>query len=165
MNIVFICNTCQRTHIIDEDSVDDSYNCSTCGMENLEVLFYLNFQEVQRFLLGEIGELDDFQIDVDNVDETHTEFEQINMDDIPLVEVDKSHVYRELECVICITNYELNDKVRKIHCGHMFHEECLRDWLKEHHTCPLCRANIVSNDTSYRWWWRSTRCWWRSTRW
>lgn len=34
-------------------------------------------------------------------------------------------------------------KVVKVECEHMFHESCLRDWLRLKDTCPVCRHPIV----------------------
>jgi predicted amidophosphoribosyltransferase len=32
--------------------------------------------------------------------------------------------------------------VVKLHCGHMFCDGCIEEWLRREHTCPLCRAPI-----------------------
>jgi len=44
------------------------------------------------------------------------------------------------ECIIC---YQINNKFVLISCGHIFHEECLREWIKIKEICPLCRENLV----------------------
>ncbi|XP_031629383.1 E3 ubiquitin-protein ligase TRAIP-like [Contarinia nasturtii] len=48
-----------------------------------------------------------------------------------------------IECSIC---YEIFDKdnseVVVTKCGHMFHTDCLNDWLKSSNTCPHCRVTI-----------------------
>ncbi|KAH6757930.1 RING/U-box superfamily protein [Perilla frutescens var. hirtella] len=28
-------------------------------------------------------------------------------------------------------------------CKHMFHVDCIRHWLRNHSTCPLCRAPVL----------------------
>jgi len=33
-------------------------------------------------------------------------------------------------------------KIIQTTCHHSFHEECLKEWLKEKGLCPLCRTNI-----------------------
>jgi hypothetical protein len=47
------------------------------------------------------------------------------------------------QCVICLNNYNNEDLITKIPCGspvpHIFHGECLIEWLKEEYTCPLCK--------------------------
>lgn len=34
-------------------------------------------------------------------------------------------------------------------CGHIFHEDCVSDWLRRHCSCPVCRKEIKSNDPRY----------------
>lgn len=31
---------------------------------------------------------------------------------------------------------------RRTQCAHLFHEECLFPWLRQHGTCPVCRYDI-----------------------
>lgn len=50
-----------------------------------------------------------------------------------------------IECSICLSNYEDNDEVTKLGCEHNFHKECIEEWLHVNQTCPLCRT--VVNDT------------------
>ncbi|KAL7038845.1 hypothetical protein ACKWTF_009712 [Chironomus riparius] len=61
-------------------------------------------------------------------------------------------------CVICISNLNLDtDRLRLLPCEHVFHENCLFNWLKMHAICPLCRhvlkdnTNIVSQDQVDGW--------------
>eukprot|EP00041_Stephanoeca_diplocostata_P024755 m.636300 g.636300 ORF g.636300 m.636300 type:complete len:537 (-) comp22590_c0_seq1:110-1720(-) len=51
-------------------------------------------------------------------------------------------------CVICIETYEEGDVVRELPCAHEFHVECIDPWLAEHHTCPLCKLDILESSTS-----------------
>jgi len=30
-------------------------------------------------------------------------------------------------------------------CGHLFHSNCVGDWLERHATCPECRTEITSS--------------------
>ncbi len=51
------------------------------------------------------------------------------------------------KCAICLeeevqngfVSHKIDDKVQ-----HVFHEECLTPWLKNHPTCPLCRLSVSS---------------------
>ena len=46
-------------------------------------------------------------------------------------------------CSICLDDFEINDKVcRTKICNHLFHKECLKEWLKTENSCPVCR-NII----------------------
>lgn len=49
-----------------------------------------------------------------------------------------------LQCVICFENMEANSQVCKLACEHCFHEHCIRRWLSENTTCPVCRFNFSS---------------------
>jgi hypothetical protein len=44
-------------------------------------------------------------------------------------------------CAICLANYRRHQKVCESSnpaCTHIFHEECMVNWLMKHHTCPIC---------------------------
>ncbi|ORZ36157.1 hypothetical protein BCR44DRAFT_1083587 [Catenaria anguillulae PL171] len=46
-------------------------------------------------------------------------------------------------CVVCQGDYEVNEELMALpQCGHVFHAECVRPWLKSHTTCPMCRNNV-----------------------
>ncbi|KAI0541074.1 hypothetical protein GGR58DRAFT_498418 [Xylaria digitata] len=46
------------------------------------------------------------------------------------------------ECTICIDEVKIGDEVVVLPCRHWFHEECASLWLKQHNSCPVCRAAI-----------------------
>lgn len=46
------------------------------------------------------------------------------------------------ECTICL-GFAV-DKVT-IDCGHEFCNDCINPWLRDHRTCPLCRARIATD--------------------
>jgi hypothetical protein len=47
------------------------------------------------------------------------------------------------ECLICLEKFEINDQVTKIHCNHIFHTICIKEWfLKENSKCPVCRVDV-----------------------
>ena len=52
------------------------------------------------------------------------------------------------QCAIC---WETMDEASVLPCGHVFHRDCLRDWVKSQGSCPTCRHKIetVSSDTAH----------------
>lgn len=43
------------------------------------------------------------------------------------------------ECSICYADYEQNEPVRTLRCGHDFHRACVDEWLTRHRNrCPMC---------------------------
>jgi Ring finger domain len=48
------------------------------------------------------------------------------------------------ECSICIENFKENDKIKKLHCGHCFHTNCINAWTVNVLKCPNCRYDHLS---------------------
>ncbi|KAI3326489.1 hypothetical protein HD806DRAFT_487433 [Xylariaceae sp. AK1471] len=46
------------------------------------------------------------------------------------------------QCTICIDEVKVGDEVVVLPCKHWFHQECATLWLKQHNSCPVCRASI-----------------------
>lgn len=49
------------------------------------------------------------------------------------------------DCAIC---WDSMQSARKLPCGHLFHNSCLRSWLEQDTSCPTCRMslNIADNN-------------------
>ncbi|KZV31836.1 hypothetical protein F511_25949 [Dorcoceras hygrometricum] len=48
----------------------------------------------------------------------------------------------EQSCLICLEDFDLGCQVVSMPCSHVFHEECIKTWLKSSHYCPLCRFEM-----------------------
>ncbi|CAI5701120.1 hypothetical protein KXD40_004290 [Peronospora effusa] len=48
----------------------------------------------------------------------------------------------QTDCVICLSEFEKDDKVISLPCGHTFHKDCGMTWLIEHNVCPTCRYQL-----------------------
>ena len=46
------------------------------------------------------------------------------------------------KCMICQQDYQQDDMLRKLRCGHCFHRECVDPWLLQQDMCPVCRKTI-----------------------
>ena len=42
------------------------------------------------------------------------------------------------ECVICLENMKYNEDLIMINCSHIYHKECIQQWLNRNSICPLC---------------------------
>ena len=50
-------------------------------------------------------------------------------------------------CSICIDDFEKDEMLRVLPCGHMYHTECILPWLTTRApNCPLCKDNIDNTD-------------------
>lgn len=47
-----------------------------------------------------------------------------------------------MDCSICMDSLGNCQTVVKAPCSHLFHEECLATWCKNHLDCPLCRQQV-----------------------
>ncbi|XP_075796516.1 E3 ubiquitin-protein ligase AMFR isoform X1 [Pelodiscus sinensis] len=47
------------------------------------------------------------------------------------------------DCAIC---WDSMQTARKLPCGHLFHNSCLRSWLEQDTSCPTCRMSLNITD-------------------
>jgi len=45
-------------------------------------------------------------------------------------------------CAVCLSDFEDNDVLRRLPCGHSFHCGCVDKWLKHNKVCPLCVQDV-----------------------
>ncbi|XP_062997381.1 E3 ubiquitin-protein ligase AMFR isoform X2 [Elgaria multicarinata webbii] len=48
------------------------------------------------------------------------------------------------DCAIC---WDSMQAARKLPCGHLFHNSCLRSWLEQDTSCPTCRMSLNITDS------------------
>lgn len=49
-------------------------------------------------------------------------------------------------CAICLENFDTLSEVKQLPiCHHIFHTNCLTEWLARHGNCPMCRTVISSS--------------------
>ncbi|CAD8063929.1 unnamed protein product [Paramecium primaurelia] len=56
------------------------------------------------------------------------------------------------ECSICLQTYQIDDDCIKLPCNvdggnkkidHIFHDECIRIWIQDQGSCPICRTIFI----------------------
>ena len=55
----------------------------------------------------------------------------------------------EIECRICLRDYKEKDKLIYLPCMHLYHEECILDWMHRAKTdadifCPFCLKQVYN---------------------
>jgi len=52
-------------------------------------------------------------------------------------------------CIICLENFQKEslDPLYTLYCGHVFHRDCLRSWLRKSRFCPYCRDDLAAPKT------------------
>ncbi|KAK9001867.1 hypothetical protein V6N11_024565 [Hibiscus sabdariffa] len=46
------------------------------------------------------------------------------------------------DCTICLEGFGAGSYAARMPCSHIFHGECIQEWLKQSHYCPLCRFEM-----------------------
>lgn len=64
-----------------------------------------------------------------------------NIPDITLENITELNDENKI-CSICLEEYKNNDKIKKLDCNHIFHSECVKIWLSNKTTCPICRTDL-----------------------
>ena len=49
-------------------------------------------------------------------------------------------------CVICLEDFKTGDKTIILPCIHIFHNNCIKNWLKKQNSCPICKFKINSEN-------------------
>jgi len=58
---------------------------------------------------------------------------------LPTVLITSQETSKNLQCTVCMEDFVLNEPVRQLACGHMYHNDCIVPWLEMHGSCPICR--------------------------
>lgn len=51
-----------------------------------------------------------------------------------------------VKCLVCQCEYEEEETLRRLPCGHSFHRDCIDQWLMSNDFCPYCRKSIVEGN-------------------
>lgn len=74
---------------------------------------------------------------------------------LPVIKVDEGvllQVGEDAECCICKEKLGMDDEMQELPCKHLFHPPCLKPWLDEHNSCPICRHELPTDDHKYESW-------------
>mmetsp|Transcript_4131 Transcript_4131/g.8532 ORF Transcript_4131/g.8532 Transcript_4131/m.8532 type:complete len:664 (-) Transcript_4131:276-2267(-) len=68
---------------------------------------------------------------------------------LPLITVASEDLVENRECSICLEEHEIGSVAVRMPCAHIFHKNCVVDWLKSHCTCPVCRYELPTDDANF----------------
>ena len=60
--------------------------------------------------------------------------------------VNKQYDENKKECSICLDNIKIGEKYIILPCIHFFHENCIKKWMNEKNTCPLCKYKLTNTN-------------------
>ncbi|CAF4116836.1 unnamed protein product [Rotaria sp. Silwood2] len=47
------------------------------------------------------------------------------------------------QCYICLEDFQSVDSIKILNCQHVFHSECINEWLRCHSNCAYCRTPVL----------------------
>ncbi|MCL7038066.1 hypothetical protein MKW94_006206 [Papaver nudicaule] len=58
----------------------------------------------------------------------------------------QSHLLTDMnwKCSICQEEYEADDELGKLNCGHNYHICCIKQWLLQKNACPVCKVAVTA---------------------
>ncbi|CAH2070270.1 unnamed protein product [Thlaspi arvense] len=54
----------------------------------------------------------------------------------------KKFIATATECSICLVEYENGDKITTLPCKHIYHKDCISQWLEQNSVCCVCKAEV-----------------------
>jgi hypothetical protein len=122
-----------RTNISGAATLNSSYLC-TISPSQFFVVSYIDTQILSEYL-GDYfyHSFDSEEIKTNPVDQT-------TIDKLPKKLAIQSDCNNS--CVICMDNYKLDQIICELPCKHIYHSECIIQWMKCKNTCPLCVSKI-----------------------
>lgn len=55
----------------------------------------------------------------------------------------QTNMFIETDCFICLEKHKHNEPVSYLACRHVFHEDCVKRWLRSSSSCPFCQAHAI----------------------
>ena len=46
-------------------------------------------------------------------------------------------------CPICLEDFDETKHIVYLDCQHIYHEDCIIEWINKDPSCPLCRTNSL----------------------
>jgi hypothetical protein len=65
---------------------------------------------------------------------------EIRINDMNKIPSDKQ------DCVICLGSLKEGDVAVMLACAHLFHKQCIYEWLKTNNLCPICKYKVSKED-------------------
>ena len=70
----------------------------------------------------------------------------LEMDEYQYKHIQRYESRKETECAICLEEFKGVDIIKAFYkCEHIFHKNCLRDWLQRANECPLCKRDLTED--------------------
>jgi len=95
-----------------------------------------SFEEKMALKFVEQQIAEDLKREIDKADSNYLLFNRI---ETIIFNIFKTTFY---QCGICMDSFNDGEKINKLSCQHIFHIDCLNQWIQTNKKCPLCEKLI-----------------------
>ena len=57
--------------------------------------------------------------------------------------VDPKIMNKGTVCSICLEDFDETKEIVFLDCNHIYHSDCIIEWINKDPSCPLCRSNSL----------------------
>ena len=70
---------------------------------------------------------------------------------LPMVKITADDLLEQTnkECIVCLEEQTLGNFACKLPCGHIYHRNCIKEWLEKNCSCPVCRYELETDDACF----------------
>ena len=112
---------------------------------NSSIPYPINPQKIER------KEGSDIKCDIDRLLQSNHELENKNKDiqtiinyiPFTIIQDKLKKLNDEPACIICLSDFEIGEKVSSLPCCHTFHTKCLDEWIIKKQSCPICKFEVT----------------------
>ena len=137
-------NLSDRDNNNDRNSNNDRSNNNSLSLNNDRLYNTFNFI-LNQILIGEEGAQNENNsnnnIRIINFSSQSLDNDVSQLDSRILENIDDLCPEKK-RCTICLENFIKFDKIINLSCLHMFHDSCIKTWLKKNDYCPICKNKI-----------------------
>ena len=94
-------------------------------------------------------ELEEYEDDLSSDGDIYQNpIEQQILDDLPetrIEDINKLDTEKK-NCVICLEDFKNGENVINLPCIHLFHKNCIKNWLKNQNSCPICKFKLTKEN-------------------
>ena len=88
-------------------------------------------------MMNNINNMDDLNLDNGVDSNILNRLEVIKIRDVSNLDAEKKN------CVICLEEFKEGDDGIYLPCFHLFHKNCINEWLRRHDDCPVCKFKLT----------------------
>lgn len=125
-----------------DQPADTAWNSYLYNMELLALLASAMIQDDRSLtaINGPISLGGDVEAEWDLLDEGPAPASQAALDALPTRQIAEDE--QTERCVVCLEDMGAGQRVAVLPCTHVFHEQCVKQWLGVCGTCPICRGVV-----------------------